>query len=152
MIKEVTGSIFDANVEALVNPVNCVGVMGAGLAKQFKGKYPKYYESYKEACVSGQLVIGKIHTYITNNKILISFPTKYHWKNKTKIKDVEVGLNTLKIVLDTFRDSTGLKISSVAIPALGCGLGGLDWEEVKPLIYTILGNLEDVEILLYPPQ
>ena len=150
MIKEVTGNIFDADVEALVNPVNCVGVMGAGLAKQFKEKYPRYFQFYTACCKAEIIYLGNVHIYETeaktSHRYLISFPTKRHWKDVSEYPVIKEGLIDLCSVISAFR------IASIAIPALGCGLGGLDWEEIKPLIYTILGNLEDVEILLYPPQ
>lgn len=151
MITEVTGSIFDADVEVLVNPVNCVGVMGKGLAKQFKEKYSEYYKSYKKACSRGAFELGRVALYSVSFHgdtpwIICSFPTKYHWEDSSTVDSITSGLKDLKSCIEW------IHIRSIAIPALGCGLGGLDWKEVKPLIYEILGNLQDIRILLYPPQ
>lgn len=154
MITEVTGSIFDADVEALVNPVNCVGVMGAGLAKQFKEKYPEYFEAYKEACSRRIFKLGQVVYYPIRRRdlgfkpwLLISFPTKNHWKDQTTLNSIELGLRDLKEAVVWVH-----LLKSIAIPALGCGCGGLDWEEVRLLIYEILGDLQDTKVLLYPPQ
>jgi O-acetyl-ADP-ribose deacetylase (regulator of RNase III) len=120
--------------------------MGAGLAKEFKERYPKYYESYRKLCKAHKLFIGKLHEEYEGNKIIISFPTKVHWEDSSTLENIREGLKKLRTSL---RQSP---IPSIAIPALGCGLGGLDWKDVKPLVYEILGDLEDVSILLYLPK
>ena len=146
----VDGNIFDAQVEALVNPVNCVGVMGAGLAKQFKRKFPLNFNWYASACNVGKMVMGEvlvndfqayndsqIHRYIVN------FPTKIHWRDRSaNYFGIETGLWDL----DEKIEAMGIK--SIAIPPLGCGLGGLRWEDVKSVIECILDN-DNVEVHIY---
>jgi O-acetyl-ADP-ribose deacetylase (regulator of RNase III) len=148
MIEYRTGDIFKANVEALVNPVNCVGVMGAGLASQFKAAFPKNFYAYAKACKQGQVQLGKMFIYKNqtelNPQYIINFPTKKHWLNKSRFQDIVAGLEALKLVLQENY------ISSVAIPALGCGLGGLKWSEVKPVTHQILQSL-NIYIVLYEP-
>lgn len=138
-------NIFDSPAEALVNPVNCVGVMGTGLAHQFAKRYPKMYLEYRKACVSGELKPGKIHVYQgPDYRYILNFPTKTHWREKSKLEYIEQGLEELENVLSDYL------IYSVAIPALGCGLGGLDWEEVGPLLENFKPKGARVEI--FPPR
>jgi len=147
MIEYRTGNILKANVQALVNPVNCVGVMGAGLASQFKAAFPKNFYTYAKACKQGQVQLGKMFIYRNQTEhpqYIINFPTKNHWLNKSRFQDIVAGLEALKLVLQEYY------ISSVAIPALGCGLGGLEWSEVKPVTHQILESL-DIYIVLYEP-
>lgn len=120
MIKYVKGNILESDAEALVNPVNCVGVMGAGLAKQFKAKYPEMFDKYKELCKQGKFHGGHIHIYQIKGKrrFIINFATKVHWKDKAKLDYIKFGLGTLVY----FLKYTPL-IKSIAIPALGCGDG-----------------------------
>ena len=133
------GNILDADVEALVNPVNCVGVMGAGLALQFKRKFPANFTHYKLACKYEEVYLGSVllHYNIRHPKWIINFPTKYHWKDKSSILSIQLGLNDLVRTIEKHQ------IQSIAIPKLGCGLGGLDWEVVKPLL---IDALDDVKI------
>jgi len=144
MITITKGDIFDADVEALVNPVNCVGVMGKGLALQFKKKYPENFDCYKVACNIGDVKIGTMFS-TRPNRIIINFPTKLHWRDKSHIHDIRLGLNDLIKVIDCSN------IKSIAIPALGCGLGGLDWEVVKPLIIEYMDQRPDVNAWIYEP-
>lgn len=126
MIKYIKdGNIFDSECEALVNPVNTVGVMGAGLAKIFKQKFPKNFESYKTICDQENLFPGNIWCYFgENNKTIVNAATKAHWKDPSRLIWIELALVEIKYY----------NFNSVALPKLGCGLGGLDWEkEVKPL-------------------
>lgn len=148
MIREITtGNILDANAEALVNTVNCVGVMGKGLALQFKKSYPENFKDYVRACKTNVLVPGKLHIFKQDNsKYIINFPTKNHWKEKSKIEYIENGLSTLKNELKK------LEIKSIAIPPLGCGNGGLYWPDVRKLIYDAFQNETKINILLYSPQ
>lgn len=151
MIKETKGNLLEAETEAIVNAVNCVGVMGKGLALQFRKKFSAdYFEDYKRACQNGELQIGKVHVYSlkseTNPKYIINFPTKDHWRGQSKIEYIECGLEDLKIKIGK------CKIESIAIPALGCGLGGLDWEKVRSLIESAFADLPDVEVLLFSPN
>ena len=136
------GSIFSSKMAALVNPVNTVGVMGAGLALIFKKSFPQNFIEYKKVCNSGELVPGKVHVWrpITHNlfedsQIVVNFPTKKHWKDPSKIEYISAGLD------DLARAIVDLEIESIAIPKLGCGLGGLKWSEVQPLIKSKLENL-----------
>lgn len=149
MIVYKTGNIFDSNCEALVNPVNCVGAMGAGLALQFKKYDFYYYLTYSDYCNSHKMHLGEVGVYDYNDmlekkpdKIIISFPTKYHFRDKSRIEDIESGLLSLRDAIIRF------KIQSIAIPKIGCGLGGLNWSDVKPLIEAYLHNI-DCEIEIY---
>lgn len=149
MTKFVSGNIFDSDAEALVNSVNCVGVMGRGLALQFKKQYPDNFKAYEAACNRGEVVPGKMFVFerncFVNPKYIINFPTKRHWRGASRIEDIESGLVNLVAVIKS------LNISSIAIPPLGAGLGGLDWCDVRTRIETTLGNLSDVDITVYEP-
>ena len=148
MIHFSEGNMFDAPVEALVNTVNLVGVMGKGVALQFKERFKDNFEAYYEACQNQSIGIGK--SLVTkaqwNNRDiwLINFPTKIHWRNPSKMEYVEKGLDNLRDIITTY------KIKSIAIPPLGAGNGGLDWKQVKPLIENKLSDI-DCEILVYEP-
>lgn len=148
MIEYKRGNIFKENVEALINTVNCVGIMGRGLALQFKNKFPDNYQEYVKVCKKNQVVPGKMFVYKTNQllnpKYIINFPTKRHWRSKSKIEDIQNGLDDLKRVIKEFN------ITSIAIPPLGSGLGGLEWEEVKKIIEQKLQNI-DSKIIVYEP-
>lgn len=152
MIKETSGNLFNSNAEALVNAVNCVGVMGKGIALQFKQKFPaEYFKAYKIACQNGELAIGKVQIFElkntnTNPNFIINFPTKNHWREPSKIEYIESGLRSLVEAIEQY------KIKSIAMPALGCGLGGLDYKKVKPLIEKAFVNLPKVEALLFRPN
>lgn len=147
MIREVSGDILDAKTEAIVNPVNTVGVMGAGLAAQIKHTFPGVFREYVKYCRSGELRTGIViaHPTGTNPKYIVSFPTKQDWRNPSRLEWVDQGLIGLREMIEA------LEISSIAIPPLGCGLGGLDWVEVRKLIEERLGEL-DVDVVLYPPK
>ena len=142
-----TGDIFKADAEALVNPVNCVGVMRKGLALQFENAYPDNFEAYRSACKRGAVVPGQMFIFktgaSTNPRYIINFPTKRHWRNKSRIEDVESGLQALA------EDLISWGIRSVAVPPLGCGLGGLEWSEVRPRIESYLAHLTDVDVIIY---
>lgn len=132
MIERMHGDILGANSEALVNAVNCVGVMGRGIALQFKNAFPENYELYRRACERAELRPGAMFSYQTryfgNPKYIINFPTKRHWKAKSRTEDIDSGLKAL--VAEVRKRG----IRSIAIPPLGCGLGGLNWDEVRPKI------------------
>lgn len=150
MITEGKGSLFDCGAEALVNPVNCVGVSGKGLAKVFKVKFPASYKRYATMCRTKQLRLGRVFVdgplESERAKYVIYLPTKLHWMNDSRVVDIAGGLvamvNACKII----------KPKSVAIPALGCGLGGLDWEVVEPMIRTACGPVDDVNWIVFPPK
>lgn len=149
MITYKKGDLLKAEVEALVNTVNTVGVMGKGIALQFKNQYPKNYKIYKEACKTGTLRVGGVLVVrdadLLGEKIIINFPTKEHWKAKSKYDFISTGLKALKNALIEHR------IKSIALPPLGCGNGGLDWAHVKPMIEQELKNLP-VEIQVFEPN
>jgi O-acetyl-ADP-ribose deacetylase (regulator of RNase III) len=149
MIHFTKGNLLDADVEALVNTVNTVGVMGKGIALQFKQAYPMNYQLYKKACDANEVKPGSMFTVaismVDNPKYIINFPTKRHWKSKSKIEDIEAGLVAL------VEEIKRLNIKSIAIPPLGCGNGGLDWNDVRPRIVNALKDLENVEVFIYEP-
>ncbi|WP_291722272.1 macro domain-containing protein [Bernardetia sp.] len=144
------GNILESNAEVIINPVNMVGVMGKGLALQFKQKFPYNYKVYKEACQNKTIDVGKLllvdESSLERKKFIINFPTKKHWRSASKIEYVEEGLKDLvKIINEN-------NFGSIAIPALGCGLGGLDWEDVKLLLEKYLKELENIEIIVFEPK
>ncbi len=149
MIEYKKGNILEADVEALVNSVNCVGVMGRGIALQFKNAWPENFKSYAAACRRGEVKPGKMFVfetgYLTNPRYIINFPTKRHWRGKSRIQDIEAGLRALA------EEIKHRGIRSIALPPLGCGLGGLNWNEVHGLIEQILGGLTDVKIIVFEP-
>ncbi|MEM7134405.1 MAG: macro domain-containing protein [Chloroflexota bacterium] len=149
MIQLTQGDILKADAEALVNTVNCVGVMGRGIALQFRKAFPENYKVYATACKAEQVQPGRMFVHelnrLVNPRLIINFPTKRHWRNKSRIEDIQTGLVDLVQVVQE------RKISSIAIPPLGCGLGGLQWEEVKPMILEAFQPLPTVEVLLYEP-
>ena len=138
------GDIFKDTSEAIVNAVNCVGVMGKGIALKFKEKYPDNYIMYKTACDRKEVKIGKMFIYKESNKTIINFPTKQHWRNDSKIEYIKEGLEDLVKVLQS------LNIESVAMPAIGCGNGGLSWDIVKKTIKEYLSDV-DMSIVVYNP-
>lgn len=144
-----TGDIFKADADAIVNTVNCVGIMGRGIALQFKNAYPSNFKAYKAACDAEQVQPGRMFVFETGKftpRFIINFPTKRHWKGKSRIEDIEAGL----IALAEEIKSRGIK--SVAIPPLGAGLGGLDWNDVLPRIKLALQNIPNVEVIVFEPK
>ena len=138
-IRTASGSIFDSDCQMLVNTVNCVGVMGAGLAKQFKERYPAYFDSYVEECRKGRIQTGQVSLYHSLVKhyppVIVSFPTKQHWKESSKLIYIDKGLAHLRSTLDAIQKNDEFQDISIAIPPLGCGLGGLFWPDVLDLIH-----------------
>lgn len=122
------GNIFESKCDFLINPVNTVGVMGKGLAYNFKKKYPQNFLKYEKYCKSKDFTIGKLLIIQENNKNIINFPTKKHWKEKSEYEYILLGLEKLKIALDKYN------ISSIAFPKIGCGLGNLEWDKVFQMI------------------
>jgi O-acetyl-ADP-ribose deacetylase (regulator of RNase III) len=150
MIRYTTGNIMDSSAEALVNTVNTVGVMGKGIALQFKQAFPHNFNVYKQACVNGQLKTGQIlavkdSDLLLGDRLIINFPTKSHWKMPSRYEYVESGLIALVAYL---RDNP---VKSLAMPALGCGNGGLDWVKVRTMIEDHLSGL-DISIWVYEPK
>jgi O-acetyl-ADP-ribose deacetylase (regulator of RNase III) len=150
MIEFTTGNILEANAEALVNTVNCVGVMGRGIALQFRNSYPENYRAYVKACERGEVEPGKMFVFETKQlsfpRYIINFPTKRHWRGKSRLVDIASGLEALSHEIQL------RGIHSIAIPPLGSGLGGLDWDDVRPLIERMLSDLPDVTVIVYEPH
>ena len=150
MINYTSGDIFKQDVEALVNTVNCVGVMGRGIALQFKRSYPKNFTAYAKACKAEEVVPGRMFVYetgqLTNPKYIINFPTKRHWRAKSRIEDIESGLVALREVIADY------DIKSIAIPPLGSGLGGLNWSEVKSLIGDAFEPEKNCDVSVLEPR
>jgi O-acetyl-ADP-ribose deacetylase (regulator of RNase III) len=150
MIRYTGGNLLHADVEALVNTVNCVGIMGRGIALQFKNAYPENFAAYARACKAEEVLPGHMFVYdtgaLTNPRYIINFPTKRHWKGKSRMEDIVSGLEDLERVIR----SKGIR--SIAIPPLGAGLGGLDWNDVKPRIELAMASLGDVDVLVYEPN
>ena len=142
-IKEFYGNIFDASTEAIVNPVNCVGVMGAGLALQFKTRFPKNYKAYEYACARGNVKIGEMFCHTEHQQLVINFPTKNHWKHPSQIDYIGSGLQALRKAMYKHN------IDSIAIPAIGCGLGGLDRVQIKRMIEAAFDGHTHFDIRLY---
>lgn len=144
-----TGDLLAEETEALVNTVNCVGVMGKGIALDFKKTYPSNFHEYAAACKRGDVKPGHMHIFETNNlanpRYIVNFPTKRHWRDTSLIRDIDAGLSDLARVI---RDR---RFESIALPALGCGLGGLNWADVRPLIVNALEDFEDVDIVVFEP-
>lgn len=149
MIEEAQGNLLKADAEALVNTVNCVGVMGKGVALQFKQAYPEMAKAYAKACDREEVQPGRMlvwHTgHLKNPRYIINFPTKRHWVGRSSYKDVAAGLAAL---VDEVRNRG---ITSIAVPPLGCGNGGLDWRKVRPMIKEAFAALPEVRVLLYAP-
>lgn len=149
MIEYTTGDILRSDAEALINTVNCVGVMGRGIALQFKSEYPANFKAYAAACKRGEVQPGRMFVFetgqLTGPRYVINFPTKRHWRGKSRMEDIESGLVAL---VGTIRERG---IRSIAVPPLGSGLGGLDWAQVRPRIEAALGGLGDVRITVFEP-
>ena len=145
MIRFLQGNLFASRAEALVNTVNCVGVMGKGIAYQFKRAYPLSSQEYMARCKRKEVKLGSVTASREAGRWIIQFPTKGHWKENSRLADVEAGIDALR---DFLREH---KIRSVAIPPLGCGNGGLRWSEVRESIVRGLGELADVEVEVYEP-
>ena len=149
MIQYITGNVLESEAEALINTVNTVGVMGKGIALQFKKAYPTNFKIYSEAHKKDELAIGKLlvvkdSNFSSGDKLIINFPTKKDWRKPSEYSYIEEGLDDLIRVIEKHQ------VKSVAIPPLGAGNGGLEWEKVKKIIETKLSSL-DIEILVYEP-
>jgi len=150
MMEFTTGDLLESNAEALVNTVNWVGVMGRGLALQFKNRFPGNFTAYAASCNRKEVQPGRMFVYATGllqgPKFIVNFPTKRHWRDKSRLEDIEAGLVALR------REIQERDIRSIAIPPLGAGLGGLDWNQVRSCIEKALQPLDEVRILVYDPQ
>lgn len=152
MIEFKKGNLFDADVEALVNAVNTVGVMGKGIALQFSRQFPEILPIYESACQDGTLVVGQVQTIrltlragMTGPTYVVNFPTKKHWKGDSKIEYVETGLQSLREAIEKHG------MTSIAVPPLGCGLGGLEWADVRQRIIEALGDIKNVHVVVFEP-
>jgi O-acetyl-ADP-ribose deacetylase (regulator of RNase III)/predicted small lipoprotein YifL len=149
MIEFTQGNLLDADVEAVVNTVNTVGVMGKGIALMFREKFPENYEEYKAACKRGEVQIGRMFVTaspeLSGPRWIINFPTKKHWRCPSKLGWIAEGLKGLRRVI------VEKSIRSVAIPPLGSGNGGLEWADVRPMIEQELGDLSEVQVVVYEP-
>jgi len=150
MIETKKGDILSADVEALVNSVNTVGISGRGIALLFRKAFPENFKAYRAACKRGEVRPGRMFVfktgYLTNPRYVINFPTKRHWREKSRLADIEAGLR------DLVRVVRRLRIRSVAIPPLGSGLGGLDWSQVRPKIEAAMAELPNVHAIVFEPS
>jgi O-acetyl-ADP-ribose deacetylase (regulator of RNase III) len=150
MIEYMTGDILREDADAIVNTVNCVGVMGRGIALQFKKAFPENFKVYAAACKAQEVQPGRMLVYetgqLTPPRFIINFPTKRHWRGKSRMEDIDAGLEAL------VAEIRGRGIQSIAIPPLGSGLGGLDWQEVKAKIEAAVSPLEEVAVIIYEPS
>jgi len=150
MIEYNNGDIIAEAVEALVNPVNCVGIMGRGLALQFKNAFPENFKAYEAACRRSEVQPGRMFVFATNQPksplYIVNFPTKRHWRDRSRIEDIEAGLKALVKEIKT------RGIRSIAIPALGSGLGGLNWTDIRPRIERALRGMDDLKVIIFEPR
>jgi len=150
MLHYKTGDILTEDAEAIVNTVNCVGVMGRGIALQFKKAFPENFEAYAQACKREELRPGKVFVFqtgqLTNPKYIINFPSKRHWRGKSRLEDIEAGLEDLRKVIREY------DIRSIALPPLGSGLGGLDWRDVRQRIEETYNDFENLDVVVFEPE
>ena len=137
------------SVDAIVNTVNCVGVMGKGIALQFKSKWPANFKAYKAACDAGEVRLGRMFVFdsggLLKPNFIINFPTKDHWRGKSDLESIRTGLEDLVQVIQRHQ------IRSIAVPPLGCGNGGLDWEDVRPMVEAAFARIPGVDVFLFAP-
>ncbi len=149
MIRFKAGDVLAEDVDALVNTVNCVGVMGRGIALQFKKAFPANFEAYAAACKRGEVKPGRMFVFETgalaNPRWIVNFPTKRHWRGRSRMEDVEAGLKALAAEI------RARNIRSIAVPPLACGLGGLAWDDVRPRIEAALAGFDDLEAVVFEP-
>ena len=150
MIEAARGNLLEAPVEALVNTVNTKGVMGRGIALQFKQAYPEMFRTYERACGHGEVQLGKMHVFdlgglVGGPRWIINFPTKGDWRKPSRLRDVQEGLQDLVAIIRK------MHIRSIALPPLGCGNGGLNWDDVRPVIEDALAEVPEVRVLLFGP-
>jgi len=145
MITYKTGDIFKSKAQVLTNPVNCVGVMGKGLALAFKNKFPDMFLDYKAKCDRQEVIPGRPYLWENSFVQILNFPTKRHWSQDSLLSDIEDGLKYLA------QNYAQMGVSSLALPALGSGFGGLKWADVKNLINKYLGPIVDLDVYVYEP-
>ena len=145
-----SGDLLKENADAIVNTVNCVGVMGKGIALQFKQRWPKNFKAYESACKRKEIKPGKMFIHDLGEwakpRFIINFPTKAHWRGDSKVEYIEEGLH------DLVKQVKRLGIKSIALPPLGCGNGGLDWDVVKRLIASAFQDTSEVQATVFEPK
>ena len=150
VIEYKTGDLLAEKADALVNAVNCVGNMGAGIALQFKKAWPENFRAYAAACRDGEVQPGRMFVFETRQlappRYIINFPTKRHWRSNSRLEDIDAGLGALAAEIRR------LDLHSVAVPRLGAGLGGLPWNEVRGRIERTLGALPDLRVVVFEPR
>jgi len=146
LVTYVSGDIFKSPAQVLTNAVNCVGVMGKGIALEFKNRYPSLFHDYKKRCDNREVLPGQPYLWENEDVQILNFPTKRHWRDHSLLQDIEEGLAYLAANYEK------MGIQSLAMPALGCGNGGLRWDEVQPLIDKYLGAIPDLDVYVYQPQ
>ncbi len=147
MIEYTKGNMFECNADCLINTVNCEGFMGKGIAYQFKMRFPENNKSYVKACKSGELVVGKMHSFTEEGITIINFPTKNKWRENSKLEYIENGMEALVELLPK------LAVKKIAIPPLGCGNGGLDWTEVKKIVENKISDISDrYDFVIFEPS
>ena len=150
MIEYKTGDLLNEDTEAIVNTVNCVGVMGRGIALQFKQAFPENFKAYAAACKRQEVKPGRMFVFnlnrLTNPRYIINFPTKRHWRGKSRLEDIETGLQ------DLLRVMKEKDIHSIALPPLGAGLGELNWKEAKTRIESALDSLKNIRVIVFEPK
>ena len=146
MITFVSGNIFDSPAQVITNTVNCVGVMGKGLALEFKNKFPKMFDDYQARCKNRMVKPGEPYLWEDDKVQILNFPTKRHWRENSLLEDIEEGLQYLA---NHYQE---MGIYTLALPALGCANGGLKWEDVKALMIKYLSDIPDFEVFAYLPQ
>lgn len=137
------GDIFNSNAQVIANPVNCVGVMGKGLALEFKKRFPEMFLDYKKKCTNNEVRVDQPYLWENSKIQILNFATKKHWKDSSNLQDIKSGL------LYIAKNYDEMGISSIALPPLGCGLGGLNWNEVRALIEESLGSIHDLDVFVY---
>lgn len=145
MITYVSGNLFHSPAQVLVNTVNCAGVMGKGLALEFKQRYPDMFADYVARCERAALKPGEPYLWENSEVQILNFPTKRHWRDGSRLDDIEAGLRYLA------KNYAAMGIATIAIPPLGCGLGGLLWSDVKRLIEKYLSDLS-LDVFVYEPR
>lgn len=146
MITYVKGNMFECDADCLINTVNCEGFMGKGIAYQFKVRFPENNRSYIKACKSGELTVGKVHYYVEDGITIVNFPTKNKWREKSRIEYIEMGMDYFVELLPE------LSVKKIAIPPLGCGNGGLLWEDVKKIIEDKIADIADkYDFIIFEP-
>jgi O-acetyl-ADP-ribose deacetylase (regulator of RNase III) len=145
VIQAIVGDIFDSNAQTLVNAVNCAGVMGKGIALEFRKRFPSMYEDYVERCARKQVRLGQPYVYLRPSPPhIVNFPTKSHWRSVSRLEDILAGLEDMRQRYQEWG------ITSLAVPALGCGEGRLEWRVVGPILYHHLAQLA-IPVELYAP-